>query len=374
MTQRGLTSVQFVDPHLGAAGPAHATIPASAARELPRAERDLSVVVAGAGHLADLDGWLAETHATSLVVLDRGAVVREWYADGLGPDTLLLGASMTKSTLATLVGRAVTEGRMRLADRVVEHVPELAGSGYAACTVDDVITMTTGVDWLEDHRDPDGPATRLVGGFATGADTRALLSAIGPQHRPGTRWEYCTADSQVLDWVRERATGEAFPAALIRLWADLGCARDAVVAVDGSGAALAGGGVAATARDWARIGLLAVHGTVGGRPDGERLLAEEWIAGDGVPAYPFTAPGRLPSTITTHAGFARHWWPLDGTGRVVVADGSRGQFTLVDRDHDVVVVKTSLWPFDDAWVDRQCRDLSYLGLQAVRDAVVSSRP
>ena len=69
-----------------------------------------------------------------------------------------------------------------------------------------------------------------------------------------------------------------------------------------------------------------------------------------------------------HAGFGWHWWPLDPPGRRATADGSRGQFAYVDRDLDVVVVKTSAWPYDDALADRQYRDLSYLGLPAVARA------
>ncbi|HEY5421161.1 MAG TPA: hypothetical protein VIL10_10525, partial [Marmoricola sp.] len=76
-------------------------------------------------------------------------------------------------------------------------------------------------------------------------------------------------------------------------------------------------------------------------------------------------------SITTHAGFGWHWWPLDTTGRRATADGSRGQFAYVDRDLDVVVVKTSQWPYDDALADRQYRDLSYLGMPAV--ALAASR-
>ena len=68
--------------------------------------------------------------------------MHEWYADGVGADTLLLGASMTKSVLAHLVGIAVASGVLRLDDPVAQHVPELAGSGYAACTVEHLLTMT----------------------------------------------------------------------------------------------------------------------------------------------------------------------------------------------------------------------------------------
>ncbi|WP_166851142.1 serine hydrolase [Isoptericola sp. BMS4] len=370
-------AMRFIDPdvpHDGAPAMPHVRVPATRPGDLPAAPRDLPVEVAGAGHLADLDRWRAETYATSLLVLDRGEVVHEWYADGLGPDTRFLGASMTKSLLATLTGIAVTDGDLRLTDRVTDHVPELAGSGYDACTVTDVITMTTGLDWVEDHRDPDGAASRLVRAFRTGGSTRTQLAETRAKHRPGTQWEYCTADSQVLDWVRERATGAGFTDALARLWADLGCATDAVVGIDGDGVPMAGGGVAATTRDWARVGLLALDGRVGATPDGARLLSPAWVDGAGVPPYPFLAPGRLPSAYTTHAGYAWHWWPLDTAGRLLVADGSHGQFTLVDRDRDVVVVKTSLWPYADAWSDRHYRDLSYLGLQAIADAVAATRP
>ena len=109
--------------------------------------------------------------------------------------------------------------------------------------------------------------------------------------------------------------------------------------------------------------MLAVDGTARGR----RVLEESWVEAAARPAYPFLAPGRLPSTITTHAGFGYHWWPMDGARDRVTADGSRGQLAAVDRGTGAIVVKTSLWPYDDAWADRQYRDLSYLGLHSLLD-------
>ena len=299
-------------------------------------------------------------------MLEEGTVVHEWYAEGLGADTLFLGASMTKSVLAHLVGRAVRDGALALTDAVTGHVPELAGTGYDGTTVLDLLTMTTGVDWVEDHRDPDSLASRLLVCFATGADSRDLLRSVRPGVPPGTRWSYCTADSQVLDWVRERATGLSYADDVARLWQALGCTSDAYVAVDGSGVALAGGGLAATSRDWARVARLAVDGR---SDEGERLLDADWVEAAARPAYPFLAVGRLPSSITTHAGFGYHWWPMDDAGHRVTADGSRGQFACADRRTGAVVVKTSQWPYDDFLVDRQARDLSYLGLHALLEAV-----
>ena len=363
-----LAGLELVNPHLspgGSLASSPVVVPARGGAPFDVAPGALDVEVAGAGTTFSLPEWNAATTGTALLVLVDGRLAHEWYADGLGPTDLFLGASMTKSALAHLVGRAVTDGSLRMQDRVVDHVPELAGSGYERCSVLDVATMTSGVDWVEDHRDPDSRASRLTACFGgDGGDSRTLLTTIGPRSEPGRRWEYCTADSQVLDWVRERATGSTYPEALGELWVALGCTTDAVVGTDPAGVAMAGGGLAATAADWARIGLLQVDGTAGG----VRLLDADWVDGSCTPDRSFLRPGRLPSSITTHAGFGRHWWPLDDGGRRVTADGSRGQFAYVDRDRRVVVVKTSRWPYEDWLADRQCRDLSYLGLPVVAAA------
>lgn len=372
-TTSRLAGLELVNPHRAGDGGlvgAYLTVGARDGRPLPAAPGPLEAEIAGAGRLWSLRQWNAVTHGTSLVVVDRGRLVHEWYADGVGRDDLFLGASMTKSALAHLVGVALRAGALRLTDRVVDHVPELAASGYAGCTVLDVATMTSGVDWVEDHRDPTSLASRLVACFAgEGGSSRELLARVDERAAPGTRFEYCTADSQVLDWVRERATGSTYDVALGELWRTLGCTSDAVVGTDADGVAMAGGALAATARDWARLALLQLDGTVAGT----RVLDPDWVERSSRPSRPFLRPGRLPSSITTHAGFGMHWWPLDDAGRRVTADGSRGQFAFVDRDLEVAVVKTSRWPYEDFLVDRQLRDLSYLGLPLVAQAAATRR-
>ncbi|MFF4253736.1 serine hydrolase domain-containing protein [Streptomyces sp. NPDC001663] len=329
----------------------------------PRAVRPLSARITGAGRTMDLDEFLSLTHTTALVVIADGALVHERYAPGITPDDRLVGNSATKSVLAQLVGRI--EG-LDLDTPAATHVPELTGSGYARVTVRQLLTMTSGVDWEEDHRDPASPASRLVACLREGCgELRDHVLRIPPGRPPGTAFAYCTADSLVLDWVRERATGLDFAAHLSRLWQAIGAEHPAVVGLDASGVAMAGGALAATARDWARLGWLQIDGSRGGR----QLVPPDWVEASSRPEQPFLTPGRLPSTITTHAGFGYHWWPLDGTGQRVTADGMRGQFVYVDRARRVVVVKTSAWPHADAWADRQYRDLCYLALPAIAEAV-----
>lgn len=337
-------------------------VPAPTPEPWPHASAALDCQVTGAGTTMTLAEFHARTATTAFVVVASGAIVHEEYFHGVAPRDRMLGFSATKSVLAHTVGLAIDEGRLDPSAPVASYVPELRDSGYDRCTVDRVLTMTTGVDWLEDHRDPDSRAARLVTTWRTGrGSTREHLRTVPAAVPPGRRFEYCTADSLVLDWVRERATGETFAAAVGRLWRMLGCESPALLGVDGDTVSMAGAGLAATARDWARVGALQVDGCRRGR----RVLSREWVEMSSRPASPFLAPGRLPSSLSTHLGFGRHWWPLEDTGRRVAADGMRGQFVYVDRESGVVVVKLSAWPHGDAWSDRQCRDLSYLALPEI---------
>lgn len=352
-----------------------AEVPAPSPEPWPYRPVPIRATVTGAGRSMDLDEFLAVTVTTALLVLVDGVIVHERYLHGTRTQDRLLGNSAAKSALALLVGRAVGDGLLpELETQVTEMVPELGSSGYAGVSLRQLLTMTSGVAWREDYHDPASPASRLLRRWRDGTGgLRESLLEIAPGDPPGSRYAYCTADSLVLDWARERATGEPFAAAMAGLWSVLGAERPALVGLDRpagqGGVAMAGGSLAATARDWARIGALQIDGRRGDR----QVVSRSWVEASSRPEREFLAPGRLPSTITTHAGFGYHWWPLDGDGGRVMADGMRGQFVYVDRPRRVVIVKTSAWPYGDPWWDRQCRDLSYLAMPAIADAAVAGQ-
>ena len=303
-------------------GFAHVEVAAPAPSPWPRAERTLDVRIVGAGREMGLAEFLDVTSSTSCVVVVDGVLVHEWYADGVTAADRLLGNSATKSALALVTGVAVTRGLLDPDTPVVDLVPELRGSGYAGTTLRHVLTMTTGLDWVEDYHDPDSAASRMIGRWRQGVGgIRDLIADIPAGAEPGTRYAYCSPDSMVLDWMRERATGQSFPDALAEVWQTVGAERPAVVGLDApaasGGVAMAAAALAVSARDWARIGWLQVDGTWGDTV----VVDPSWVVASSRPELPFLHPGRLPSTITTHAGFGYHWWPTtdDGTLR----DGRR---------------------------------------------------
>ncbi len=339
----------------------------------PEAPTVLRPKIVGAGREMGLEEFLATTSTTALVVVVDGTLVHERYFGGTSARDTLIGYSATKSALAQVTGIAVGRNDLPHLDApVCDYVPELLGSGYDRVTVRQVLTMTSGVGWSEDYHDPDGPAKRMLQQWRDGkGGLRESLTTIPAVHPPGCRYAYCSPDSLVLDWVRERATSQTFAEAIGDLWRVVGAEQPAVIGLDASpdegGVAMAAGALAASARDWARLGVLQVDGCW----NGEQVLDPRWVTASSRSERAFLAPGCLPSTITTHAGFGYHWWPLEQDGARVMADGMRGQFVYVDRRSRTVVVKTSAWPYEDPWWDRQCRDLSYLALPAIAAAALS---
>ena len=266
----------------------------------------------GSGRPLELDEFHAATATTAFQVLVDGVLVHAWYADGLGPRDLFLGASATKSVLAHLVGRAGLD-----LDAPVDALRAGAtDSGYRGVPVRDVARMTSGVDWVEDHRDPDGPATALVGAFATGGSlARAadpgppapparhpvrLLHGRLPGARLGARTRHrrrlprrarravaATWDAPTTRWSPSTATGWPWPAAGSPPRPETGpgwaCSRSTVTG--GRSAARPAGSTAAVAA---------------------------------VPARPADSPRPCRRTL----GFGYHWWPLDDAG---TARGRRRQ-------------------------------------------------
>src|SRR5262252_10477351 len=197
----------------------HAEVAAPGPRPWPTRPISLQATVTGAGRSMDLDEFLAVTVCTALVVVVDGVLVHERYFHGTQAGDRLLGFSATKSALALLVGQAVDDGRLPGLDTPVSDlVPELGGSGYAGVNLRQLLTMTSGVAWQEDYHDPDSLASRMMRRWRAGAGgLRESLLEIPAGDAPGSRYAYCTPDSLALDWARERATGEPFPAALARL-------------------------------------------------------------------------------------------------------------------------------------------------------------
>ena len=113
----------------------------------------------------------------------------------------------------------------------------------------------------------------------------------------------------------------------------LGAEADGFYIMDGPpgvGREFSGAGFNATARDFARFGLMMLGGGVA---NGHRIVSADWVRES---TRPTGGPG---------PGYGYQWWVFPG-GRTYQALGLQGQHIYVDPDTRTVIVKLSYVPPD----------------------------
>src|SRR5262245_32319666 len=138
--------------------------------------------------------------------------------------------------------------------------------------------MTSGLSFNEDYTDHSGDVIQML--FVQG-DKAGFAAAKSLEHPPGTYWQYSSGTSNIIARIlRHRFADEQeylrFPRE--RLFEPLGM-RSAVLEPDEAGTFVGStfmyASMYASARDWARLGLLFLHD---GQWRGQRLLPEGWVA------------------------------------------------------------------------------------------------
>ena len=332
------------------------------ARSLPDRTADHDVrgveVALADGSTASVADVFEQTFTDAYAVAQDGVLVAEGYASTGGPAQPHAVLSVTKSVVGCVAG--VLAGRELLdVDRgVVEYVPELAGSGFEGATVRHLLDMRSGVRFREDYTNPYAEIRRLGRWVAVGS-TRStdaprglypFLTTLRAEAPHGSRFLYRSAETDALGWVCERVGG-ARMADLVStlLWAPMGAEHDADLMCDRLGAAVHDGGLAATARDLLRFGLLLLDG--GAVPDGTgemvQVVPTRWLRDSwGVTSDLRSAFAASPAERSLPGGWYRNqlWFRPGRHGDVLLCLGIHGQLLHVCRRTRTVTVKLSSWP------------------------------
>jgi CubicO group peptidase (beta-lactamase class C family) len=311
--------------------------------------------------------FVARTDTTGLLILKGDRIVFEGYYLGADPYDTFMSFSMGKSFVGTLVGFALADGKIKSLDEpIVAYLPELKGSAYEPATIRQVMQMSSGTSYTEEYEEKESD---IAGFAATLTRNRGGLydfsRSFKAANRPGERFHYATADTEVLGALVARVTGRSLSAYLSdKLWRPLGAEAPARWILDQPGSAgreMAGGGLQARLRDYGRFGLLYANLGVW---HGAQLLPAGWVEQATRPAAPHLDYGKLMPGYPL--GYGLQWWCIPGANRRFAAEGIHGQFILVDPVQKVVVVKLSAW--QHAWDDRKEAE-TYAFFAAVADAL-----
>jgi CubicO group peptidase (beta-lactamase class C family) len=298
------------------------------------------------------NGPMGETRA--VIIVHKGRIVAERYGTGFDAESKLISWSMAKSITSALVGIAVGDGKLKLDDGLNEPLwPK--GDARRAITFRQALHMSDGLRWREEgYNDPiKNDAAKML--FGPGREDIVAYVAKKPQEFPaGQNWRYSSGTTNLIS----AALGRAVAPRNIRdplgqeglrnfmydhLFRPIGM-NDTAAEFDLAGNFYASSLVHATARDYARFGLLHLRDGVW---DGKRILPQGYVD--------FL---RTPTTAKGADSYGAHWWLSrdnkqgllkNGPYDSFEAHGFQGQLIAVIPSKDLVIVRLGLMRDEAGW-------------------------
>jgi CubicO group peptidase (beta-lactamase class C family) len=274
---------------------------------------------------------MGQTNA--VVVVHRGRIVAERYADEIDAATTHISWSMAKSILHAAVGLLVGDGRLDPAapSRLPFWRPD---DPRSAITLGQLLEMRSGLRFLEDYVDAQvSNVIEML--FGAGQRDVARYAADKPlDHAPGSFFSYSSGTSNLVSAMLSQELGAGDPVEAFlreRLFAPIGI-RSASLRFDEAGTWIGSSFVFATARDFARFGLLYLRDGVWA---GRRVLPAGWVD-----------RGRRLSDPAPNEAFSygAHWWVVPGSLGSFQAQGYNGQRIAIVPGLDLIVVRLGVTP------------------------------
>lgn len=282
----------------------------------------------------------------AIVVVYKGRIVAERYAPQFDRSTPMLGWSMSKSVTNALVGLLVKEGRLDI--RQPAPVPEWSAEDdpRRAITLDQLLRMSSGLAFEESYA-PFADATDML--YAS--RSMARFAAEKPlRTAPDAEWYYSSGTANILARIVRDTVGGTLTDfcnfARQQLFDRIGM-YSAIIEPDASGSPVGSSYMFATARDWARFGLLVNNRGVW---RGEQILPPDWVAYSTTPT-PLAPQGKYGAQFWLNAGTKDH--PEDRLFPSLPADlfylgGFNFQIVAGIPSKDLVVVRLGV-THDDSW-------------------------
>ena len=266
------------------------------------------------------------TKTETMLVLHKGKVIYERYAEGFDENSTKVMYSVTKSVVQALLCIAIKEGKIKGVDqKVIEFYPEAKIAPGQECkrdiTIDHLLTMTSGLPGDKDDWD------QAWGEWWTAKDT-GLAAFMTPQvNAPGVKHSYSSGPSmQTLACLISRAVGkDLFSYAKEKLFKPLGM-KSVTWERAADGRCFGGFGIQMSTRDMARFGYLYLNY---GRWENKQILPVQWVA-------------QSPPKSMSPRAYGRLFWNLDLApfGSAYEANGAYGQYIEILPEWDTVIVRT----------------------------------
>lgn len=295
---------------------------------------------------------LEANYTDGIIVMHKGKIVYEKYLGGLDAEGIHAAMSVSKSFAGTIASILIAEGVLDPTKLVIDYIPELKDSAFADATVEEVLDMTTAIQFSEDYSDPNAEVWEygLAGNVFRPADYTGpknyyeYLATVKklPGQEHGEVFGYKTANAELVGWIISRASGKDL-ADLIseKIWKPMGAFYDGYYIIDPAGKTSSGGGFSLNLRDMAVFGELMRRN---GNFWGTQIIPQEAIAmiREGGSQEVFEKSGDYPTLKGW--SYKNMWWITHNEHGAYMARGVHGQAIYIDPTAEMVIARFSSAP------------------------------
>ncbi|MCC8361128.1 serine hydrolase domain-containing protein [Salinimicrobium sediminilitoris] len=292
-----------------------------------------------------LENAFLEEHKTrAVVVLYKDHLIAERYAPGFSEETKLLGWSMTKSITSAVLGVLEKQGEIDLEQ---DHLfPEWEEDERAQITINDLLHMNSGLAWEEDYTKI-SDVTNMLFLAEDMSEVQLYKPLVG---EPGSIWNYSSGISNLLSgFIRDQFNSyqEYLDFWYKELIDKIGM-HSMTLETDLAGNYVGSSYSWATARDWAKFGLLYLSE---GNWNGEQIINKDWIDYTVKPVE--GSNGEYGAHFWLNAGGLYPDVPRD----LFSANGFQGQHVFIIPSKDLVVVRLGLVEHPDFNINTFLREV-----------------
>jgi CubicO group peptidase (beta-lactamase class C family) len=286
----------------------------------------ITLIIDGRVKNVSLEEHLSENKTVAFLVIRDDSIEYEKYFSGYDEASIVASFSMAKSVTSILIGCAIDDGLIKSTNEpVTNYLPELKKNGFQKITIQNLLNMTSGIEFNESYVNPFGQAASIY----YGRNLKKIIGKLKLKYEPGTHFHYSSGDSQILGFVLSAALkGKSISKYLQeKIWIPLGMEYDATWSIDRKKDGIEKTFCCLNARthDFAKIGRLYLNN---GNWNGKQIVPENWV--------------RESTKVDTDNGsvwyYQNQWWIASHNGDFF-AEGILGQFIYVNPGKNTIIVR-----------------------------------
>lgn len=270
----------------------------------------------------------------AVVVVKNGQLLAEHYAEGLDPETPILGWSMSKSLMNAIYGILVKNGQLDIHDPA--PIEAWQQDERKEISIHNLLQMSSGLDWDESYSNTrPTDATRML---YLENDMFAYASNKEAAAVPDSLFLYSSGTTNILGGIAKRylPEGQSYHQFIQKELFNKLNMEHSLIECDAKGLPVFSSYAYCSARDWAKFGQLYLNDGIW---DGERILPEGWVDYS-------TSPARKSDGI-----YGAHFWlnhsksiMPDMPNDVFMANGYRQQRVIIIPSEQLVLVSLNSSP------------------------------